>query len=252
MISPVTGGGGILSLDTSLLASTTMHTDNNEHLISVEDNTGDLSLITPGEPVVMAGLVDNLPSMVEDNETAITDGGTTQTQPVNCTALTPSSGKAREECVMGSEIALEEDILSMEDDNTPVVEEQCRPGNTRDNNKYVETDNRSIDTVMTGPGMSMKCDINKRSGHCRTHRCNTTKYQVSTCRWGWRPKLKSFGNIYGKTTKYYCNVGKSVRAGTTPSTSYVPKLYVSASLDNEALGQSVQFESESESVAVKT
>ena len=60
--------------------------------------------------------------------------------------------------------------------------------------------------------------------------------------------MKSFGNIYGKTTKYHCSVGKSVRAGTTPSTSFVPKLYVSASLDNEALGQSVQFESESESV----
>ena len=156
-----------------------------------------------------------------------------------------------------SEIVLEEDILRMEDgnmmnnvgDNTPVVEEQCRPDNTGDNNKYVEIDNRSNDTVMAGPGTSMKCDVNKRSGLCRTHGCITTKYQVSTCRWGWRPKLKSFGNIYGKTTKYHCNVGKSVRAGTTPSTSFVPKPDSSASLDSIALGQ---FEIESESVAEKT
>ena len=103
--------------------------------------------------------------------------------------------------------------------------------------------------MIAGPGTTVKCDVNKRSGFCRTHSCKTTRYEVSTCRWGWRPKLKSFGNIYGKTVKYHCSVGKSVRAGTTPSTSYVPKLYVSASLDNEALRQSVQFESESESVA---
>ena len=135
MISPVPGGGGILSRDTSILTSTTMYTDNNEHQISVEDNTGDLSLITPGEPVVTAGMVDNMPSMVEDNKTVITDGGTKHTQPINCTALTPSSGKTRKECVKSSEIVMEEDISRMEGDiminsvgdNTPVVEEQCRP-----------------------------------------------------------------------------------------------------------------------------
>ena len=110
----------------------------------------------------------------------------------------------------------------------------------------MEVDNRSNVTVMAGPGTSMKCDVNKRSGLCRTHGCKTTKYQVSTCRWGRRPKLKSFGNIYGKTTKYHCSVGKSVRAGTMPSTSFVPKPDSSASLDNIALGQ---FESGSESVA---
>ena len=152
----------------------------------MEDNTGDFSLITPGEPVVMAGMVDNMPSMVEDNQTVITDGGTKHTQPVNCTALTQSSGKARKECVKSSEIVLEEDILRMEDgnmmnsigDNTPVVEEQCRPDDAGDNDKYMEVDNRSNVTVMAGPGTSMKCDVNKRSGLCRTHGCKTTNYQV--------------------------------------------------------------------------
>ena len=102
---------------------------------------------------------------------------------------------------------------------------------------------------MVGPGTTMECDVNKRSGFCRTHSCQTTRIQVPTCKWGWRPRLKSYGNIYRKIVKYHCSVGKSVRARTTPSTSYVPKHFDSASLCSKALGWNNQFESESESRA---
>ena len=66
--------------------------------------------------------------------------------------------------------------------------------------------------LFVGGGTKTECDVNKKTGYCRAHSCQTTKTRILSSKWGWRPKLNSWGTVYSKVTEYHCTVGKEIRA----------------------------------------
>ena len=214
-------------------------TANAKNQLSVEDLTSGTTLNTLGEPDMIGGTEDNTPRVVEDVKTVITGGGRQHTQTVIDAVLAPSSDVVRKECVESSISYVEEDITRVEDDgmtmnvegDIPVVLTKRVCGGAVPDIAGMDDNTGGGDILVEGAVTRMGCDIKR----------------VPTCKCGWKPKLKSYGNIYNKIVNYHCSIGRSIRAGTMPSSSYVSQSIDSASDCYEALGQNTQFESESES-----
>ena len=66
----------------------------------------------------------------------------------------------------------------------------------------------------------LRCIINE--GRCSVHNCVTKQIRVTAKQWKWRKKLKSFGDVKSKQTKFICMTRIEGSAAPDISTSVGP------------------------------